>query len=45
MEKITMDEDIFDFDSFIDEQSRYDYDDDDGYPDDDYDRQDDRYDE
>ena len=36
-----MDEDIFDFEQYIDEHSRYDYDDDDGYDDDD--RRDDRY--
>jgi len=38
-----MDEDIFDIEQYIDEQSRYDYDDDDGYNDDD-DMRDDRYD-
>lgn len=38
-----MDEDIFDFEQYIDEQSRYEYADDDDYDDDD--RRDDRYDE
>ena len=39
-----MDEDIFDFESFIDEQSRYDYDDEDMPFDDEYER-DERYDD